>query len=960
MSNTLDLDGPDTVHQFEPAHRPPADPGKLSVGVFGAGIAGLTAAHELAQRGFDVTVYEAAEDSRYTLEKEWLRKNRLAGDLKSDKRRGWRRVVPKVPVQLGGLAASQYTSPSEHDTNENARLFDPKPAGREENRNGTAAAPLVGEHGFRFFPAYYLHLWDLLQQIPVYDLHHNRRPVAAASRLPKGVTALTDIPTTSRTVYDNVVRTVTQGMTTPDGAPSIVVPRESPRSLVEYLSTLYAMKHTGYKQSDVMTFMGRVIRYMVTSPERRYAEYEDMTAFDFLIGARSPGERDFHYELNFLKQIRQMPRVLAAYDSKWGDARTIMTTWVQLNLLLDRRDAKGDGVMNGPTTEAWFDHWYIYLRRELGVKFEHAKLDKFDFRFARPAHFPKDKADSGEAKTAANRIEDAWPEKANKGERAKELPMDAVTLDKTDKRFGLRVKQGLGGLLAFVTKLDEAGGAKEQPKYHDYYVLATSAHAAHEVTKGIREDSALSLQRLKGFVHQKPNERAPNDGEPAHGGSGDRKNIYALDEIGVQPWDRFQTLSGIQFFFEVPLQLVRGHIYYNSSPWALSSICQQVHWEERPTLEADGYATVMSVDIGDWNKKVKLEELEGEWSAKDLLLREPYVEQIADLFGVETEDLLSYAEGQDDHLKQANEVLKKRPERRGLNLLATEVWRQITSELDLHYAGSAEDVLPKPKWFVLDRHIKLSGRQTENRAPYLVPIVSDFKNRPSRYPFNPHGGSLRLVGEQRPLGEEGNSWQAPHGGYEVHHGCLVTAGTWTKTFTRITSMEAACESGRHAVHAILDHLLELDHQADYREQIEDQYRHDGKDAKDVPPEVWAQYKPRRHNPLQWRSPYDWLDQTFSSPTRQPTRRGDYSLIIDPENREDAEYRPARHLDGSYYRNGQDHPWRSTGVDLLASHASYKGSYGGPYELFPLAGTYAPVGLLTDTLKAQSNLWGTHE
>ncbi|EST18965.1 hypothetical protein M878_44420 [Streptomyces roseochromogenus subsp. oscitans DS 12.976] len=77
-----------------------------SVAVFGAGVAGLTAAHELAKRGFRVTVYE-------------------------------RRA-------LGGKARSM-------DVPDSAR------GGR---------SPLPAEHGFRFIPGIYHNLPDTLRRIP--------------------------------------------------------------------------------------------------------------------------------------------------------------------------------------------------------------------------------------------------------------------------------------------------------------------------------------------------------------------------------------------------------------------------------------------------------------------------------------------------------------------------------------------------------------------------------------------------------------------------------------------------------------------------------------------------------------------------------------------------------------------------------------------------------------------------
>jgi len=79
---------------------------KPTVAVLGGGMAGLAAAHELAERGFAVHVYE---------------RNALGGKARS------------IPV--AGTAAG----------------------GRK---------PLPGEHGFRFFPGFYHHVPDTMRRIP--------------------------------------------------------------------------------------------------------------------------------------------------------------------------------------------------------------------------------------------------------------------------------------------------------------------------------------------------------------------------------------------------------------------------------------------------------------------------------------------------------------------------------------------------------------------------------------------------------------------------------------------------------------------------------------------------------------------------------------------------------------------------------------------------------------------------
>ncbi|MEV6431046.1 FAD-dependent oxidoreductase [Nocardia sp. NPDC051463] len=81
-------------------------PSGKRVAVFGGGVAGLTAAHELAERGFQVTVYE---------------RRALGGKARS------------IPVPGTGSA------------------------GRPD---------LPGEHGFRFFPGFYQHIPDTMRRIP--------------------------------------------------------------------------------------------------------------------------------------------------------------------------------------------------------------------------------------------------------------------------------------------------------------------------------------------------------------------------------------------------------------------------------------------------------------------------------------------------------------------------------------------------------------------------------------------------------------------------------------------------------------------------------------------------------------------------------------------------------------------------------------------------------------------------
>ncbi|MEE6139441.1 NAD(P)-binding protein [Mycobacterium sp. 050128] len=719
-----------------------------TVTVLGAGIAGLTAAHELAERGFVVTVYESRQDERNGLGSE------PAGTY--------------PPVKLGGLAASQFSTVGTHDGSQaELRPFPGRPGSPREPRQ---AVP--GEHGFRFFPAFYLHIWDLFQRIPVYQL----TPTAGGAA---GWTA------TSRTVYDNVRRVVTKGVTV-HGQPSLVFPSELPRSPAEFLGILSELAILGFTPADVGTYLSRLLRYLATSPLRRARELQNMSAYDFLVGYdRKTGMNQYVYSPTCDKLLRQMPRILVALDSIWGDARTNMSTYLQLYLNMDRRDNKADGVLNGPTTESWLDHWYRHLVA-LGVRFVHNAATRLDPPAPHPTQPPH----------LRPRVQTTFAD-------------------------GTRVSS-------------------------DYTVVAVDAPGAEYITTALRAaGTGGTVAGLDGFTTIAP----PPDGplQPDSTRPRQRRNPYSMDEMGRVPWDRFQTLCGIQYYFDTEFQLLFGHLLLTGTEWALSSINQSGLWEKRPILDRDGCTSVLSVDIGDFNTPSGhlLDE-----SGRGKAARECTADEIA-----------------------------------------VEVWRQLISALSSNPESVGEEVVPWPVWYALDRGLVMAagpgqghGRVVRNESPYLVPIVGDWDNRPGSDPWNPHGTSYtRTPPEDEWLKdlEQHNVWQARHGGYQVHNNSVVFAGTWNKTFTRVTSMESACESGRHAVNAILDHYIWVES--------------GGLDRREKAPA------------LDWEFPYGFLDQSMSSPIRMPTPAGDYCYVFDIENREPADTRTLRTVDSQLCEQSLPHP-----------------------------------------------------
>ena len=258
------------------------DPSTVRVAVFGAGVAGLTAAHELARRGFQVDVYEAGHSA-------------------------------------GGLAWSKTAQPPSAAPKGNETLhhpgFDP------------ALAKLPVEHGFRFFPGFYRHLFDTMERTP--------------------------LPTEPGSVADRLIAVTTQGVGLEDGREYFTYGRHKNTDLAEALDELAtAADYLGASLQDITRLLTKVVEYLTTSIERR-ADLEDVSWWDFLDGAAfTPG---------FAKYLDRVPRALVGMSAKESDARTQGTITAQLMLDQLSDGTHVDRVLDGPTVDRWIDPWVAYL-----------------------------------------------------------------------------------------------------------------------------------------------------------------------------------------------------------------------------------------------------------------------------------------------------------------------------------------------------------------------------------------------------------------------------------------------------------------------------------------------------------------------------------------------------------------------------------------------------------------------
>ena len=247
----------------------------IRVAVLGGGVGGLSAAHELIERGFEVSVYESRN-------------------------------------QFGGKARSLTV-----------------PNSSTGGRRG-----LPGEHGFRFFPAFYRHLPDTMARIPFAG---------------------------NVSVFNNLVH-ATRIQVARANLPPLMLTARIPQNVQDWtVAFIEAFSGIGVPNNEVLFFVDRLFTLLTSCPERRIAEYEQIPWWNFVDAAN----RSAAYQTLLGKGLT---RSLVAVRAQEGSTRTVGYTLLQL--LFGLLTYGGfDRLLNGPTNDVWLAPWVTYLQQR-GVDFQ--------------------------------------------------------------------------------------------------------------------------------------------------------------------------------------------------------------------------------------------------------------------------------------------------------------------------------------------------------------------------------------------------------------------------------------------------------------------------------------------------------------------------------------------------------------------------------------------------------------
>ncbi len=308
-----------------------------------------------------------------------------------------------------------------------------------------------------------------------------------------------------------------------------------------------------------------------------------------------------------------------------------------------------------------------------------------------------------------------------------------------------------------VVEFDGPGPEKKVKEDADYYVLAIPIQAWSDDPELFRTWIVARDQLKAGPDHI------------------ERLNVWLKTHVHPEVFDLpdsnmttlYKGLTGIQFYLEADDLTRSGHTLYVDSPWRLSAISQASFWNRRRE-PFDGYRGIVSVDIG----LLKYEPCEGE--------PKPFAKTARD---------------------QVHAL----------------VWGQME-------ALEGGETVPY-RMYRLDEYITYAdpkGLPTDNTAPFLINGVGEWDYRPGWYdpcwdknsPFQEpefelaeEDSSARYqlmpVLEREPCQTRQSDDKPSQATPPISLPKWVLAGTFMQTWTRATTMESANESAKHAVNTLL-------------------------------------------------------------------------------------------------------------------------------------------------------------
>jgi len=394
-----------------------------------------------------------------------------------------------------------------------------------------------GEHGYRFFPNFYRHIFDTMKRTPVFDNNGDLTAETAYNQL---------VPTPNTLI----------GFSDGKGLNKVELRRFTAIKAIQNTMEFFRSK-AKFTDLDLLRLQIHLLKYLTSCRKRRIAEAEDVSFWEYIHADR------VGYSSAAARFLDGAPQALVAMSAKETDARTQYNALIQMLFQNPLENFVPDMQLNGTTSEAWLDRWKDYLRRK-GVKFFRGKLSKLvleedDFL---PVFGP-----------------------ASEGEK------DIIIPEEIKRPLWSNTKKDK-------TRIERRAAQKDIIKtleLSDFFVMAVPLDAASQLVW----DACSQIEdrsKIAGPFRQLLEFDLLTGRRDRHGNAIPRKRSTSGRPAEDDPQ---RDISGVQYFIPQNYRIGDGYVYYADSNWGLSSISQLAFWRER-IRPIGKYIGQASVDIGNW------------------------------------------------------------------------------------------------------------------------------------------------------------------------------------------------------------------------------------------------------------------------------------------------------------------------------------------------------------------------